>query len=106
MDVAIDQGGCFASSRPTTHRQPTFSLDGVVHYCVANIPSAAARTATLALSHATLPYVQALAQNGLEALKRDSGLRAGLNVHRGQITHEAVARALGKPWVAFGGGPE
>ncbi|WP_286806501.1 MULTISPECIES: alanine dehydrogenase [unclassified Marinimicrobium] len=106
VDVAIDQGGCFATSRPTTHRQPTFSLDGVVHYCVANIPSAAARTATLALSHATLPYVQALAQNGLEALKRDPGLRAGLNVHRGQITHEAVARALGKPWVAFGGGPE
>lgn len=106
VDVAIDQGGCFATSRPTTHRQPTFSVDGVVHYCVANIPSAAARTATLALSHATLPYVQALAQNGLEALKRDSGLRAGLNVHRGQITHEAVARALGKPWVAFGGGPE
>ncbi|UZJ45702.1 alanine dehydrogenase [Marinimicrobium sp. C6131] len=106
VDVAIDQGGCFATSRPTTHRQPTFSVDGVVHYCVANIPSAAARTATLALSHATLPYVQALAQNGLEALKRDPGLGAGLNVHRGQITHEAVARALGKPWVAFDGGPE
>ncbi|ROQ20439.1 alanine dehydrogenase [Marinimicrobium koreense] len=106
VDVAIDQGGCFATSRPTTHRQPTFSLDGVVHYCVANIPSAAARTATLALSHATLPYVQALAQNGLEALRRDPGLRAGLNVHGGHITHEAVARALGKPWVAFGSGPE
>ncbi len=104
VDVAIDQGGCFATSRPTTHRQPTFVESEVVHYCVANIPSAAARTATLALSHATLPYVQALAQNGLKARERDSGLASGLNVHKGNIAHEAVARALGEPWVAFDGG--
>ncbi len=104
VDVAIDQGGCFATSRPTTHRQPTFVEAGVVHYCVANIPSAAARTATLALSHATLPYVQALAQNGIQALEQDPGLAAGLNVYRGRIAHKAVAHALGERYVAFGDG--
>ncbi|WP_347329495.1 alanine dehydrogenase [Marinimicrobium locisalis] len=96
VDVAIDQGGCFETSKPTTHGNPTFVEEGVIHYCVANIPSAAARTATLALSHATLPYVQALAALGLEALDRDPGLAKGLNVHSGRLTHEAVARALGK----------
>lgn len=94
VDVAIDQGGCFATSRPTTHQQPTYMLNGVVHYCVANIPSAAARTATMALTHATLPYVLALAEAGLGALRADPHLRAGVNIYRGQITHSAVAAAM------------
>lgn len=98
VDVAIDQGGCFATSRPTTHSQPTYTEQGVVHYCVANIPSAAARTATLALTNATLPYILRLASDGIEALGRDAGLASGLNVYRGQLVHPAVARAQGKAW--------
>jgi len=97
VDVAIDQGGCFASSRATTHREPTYVTRGVVHYCVANIPSAAARTATLGLTNATLPYIQRLAEQGLAALEEDPGFRAGLNVHAGQLTHPAVARAQERP---------
>lgn len=97
VDVAIDQGGCFATSKPTTHLQPTFSIDGVVHYCVANMPGAVARTATLALGNATLPYVIELANKGLNALQDDPGFAAGLNVHQGKITHPAVARALNLP---------
>ena len=96
VDISIDQGGCFETSRPTTHADPTFVIDGVIHYCVANMPGAVPRTSTFALTNATLPYVRALADLGWQAaLKRDSGLAAGLNVHAGEITHEVVARALG-----------
>jgi alanine dehydrogenase len=96
VDISIDQGGCFETSHPTTHAEPTFVVDGVIHYCVANMPGAVPRTSTLALTNATLPYVRALADLGWQAaFKRDPGLAAGLNVHAGEITHEAVARALG-----------
>src|SRR5487761_2277155 len=95
VDISIDQGGCFETSHPTTHAQPTFVVDGVVHYCVANMPGAVARTSTFALTNATLPYVRMLADLGWQAaLKKDPGFAAGLNVHAGAITHEAVAQAL------------
>jgi alanine dehydrogenase len=97
VDISIDQGGCFETSHATTHADPTFLVDGVIHYCVANMPGAVPRTSTLALTNATLPYVRALADLGWQgALKRDAGLAAGLNVHAGEITHEVVARALGR----------
>jgi alanine dehydrogenase len=96
VDIAIDQGGCFETSRPTTHAEPTFVLDGVIHYCVTNMPGAVPRTSTVALTNATLPYVKALADLGWrQAIAKDAGLAQGLNIHAGQITHEAVARALG-----------
>jgi alanine dehydrogenase len=96
VDIAIDQGGCFETSRPTTHAEPTFVLDGVIHYCVTNMPGAVPRTSTFALTNATLPYVKALADYGWKsALAKDAGLAHGLNVHAGQLTHEAVASALG-----------
>ena len=99
VDVAIDQGGCFETSRPTTHADPTFIVDGVVHYCVANMPGAVPRTSTYALNNATLPYVARLAGLGLAAaLDADPGLRAGLNVFRGEITQPAVASAFGLPY--------
>lgn len=102
VDVAIDQGGCFATSRPTTHTQPTYVEQGVTHYCVANMPSAAARTATMALNHATLPYVIALADQGLAAaVEQYAGLKAGINVHRGHLCHPSVAASLEltcQPW--------
>lgn len=91
VDVAIDQGGCFATSRPTSHQQPTYVEEGVVHYCVANIPSAVARTATLGLTNATLAYIIRLADEGLAALLADTGFRAGLNIYRGQLTQAGVA---------------
>ncbi len=98
VDIAIDQGGCFETSRPTTHAEPTFIVDDVVHYCVANMPGAVARTSTFALTNATLPYVRQLADLGWqEALRRDAGFAAGLNVHAGGITHGAVAQSLGVP---------
>ncbi|MEQ8662181.1 MAG: alanine dehydrogenase [Gammaproteobacteria bacterium] len=104
VDVAIDQGGCFETSRPTTHQAPTFVVDGVVHYCVANMPGAVPRTSTLALNNATLPYVLALADHGVAgALAADPGLANGLNVHAGNITCRAVAEALGRTWSP--GGP-
>jgi len=96
VDISIDQGGCFETSRPTTHADPTFIVDGVIHYCVANMPGAVPRTSTFALTNATLPYVRALADLGWQAaLRKDAGLAAGLNVYAGHITHEVVARALG-----------
>ncbi len=99
VDVAIDQGGCFETSRPTTHADPTFVEEGVVHYCVANMPGAVARTSTLALNNATLPFVIALADKGYRrALAEDPHLKAGLNIHRGHVTHPAVAEALGLPY--------
>jgi len=95
VDIAIDQGGCLETSRPTTHADPTYVVDGVVHYCVTNMPGAVARTSTKALTHATLPYVQALAAEGLAALDADAGLKAGLHVHAGKITHDGLAQDLG-----------
>jgi alanine dehydrogenase len=100
VDVSIDQGGCAETSRPTTHANPSYVAYGVVHYCVTNMPGAVARTSTFALNNATLPFVLALADKGpLAALREDPHLRSGLNVHRGQITHPAVAAALGFKYV-------
>ncbi|MCI3181444.1 alanine dehydrogenase [Caulobacter sp. CCUG 60055] len=96
VDVSIDQGGCFETSRPTTHAEPTYVVDGVVHYCVANMPGAAPRTSSEALVHATLPFGLELADHGLEALARDRHLAKGLNVLHGEITHPAVAQAFGR----------
>jgi alanine dehydrogenase len=96
VDVAIDQGGCIATSRPTSHAQPTYVQSGVVHYCVTNMPGAVARTSAFALGHATLPFVLALADKGwARALAEDPHLKAGLNIHSGNVTHEAVAHDLG-----------
>ena len=96
VDVSIDQGGCAETSRPTTHADPSYIAYGVVHYCVTNMPGAVARTSTFALNNATLPFVLALADKGpLVAMREDPHLRAGLNVYRGEITHPAVAHALG-----------
>jgi alanine dehydrogenase len=96
VDIAIDQGGCFATSRPTTHAEPTYVMHGVTHYCVTNMPGAVPRTSTFALNAATLPYLKLLADRGLEAaLSSDPGFAAGLNVSSGKITYPAVALALG-----------
>lgn len=98
VDVAIDQGGCFETSKPTTHAEPTFVVDGVVHYCVANMPGAVPVTSTRALSDATLPRVLAIAEHGLDALRTDPHLRAGLNVYKGRVTEPHVAAALDLPY--------
>ena len=98
VDVAIDQGGCFETSHPTTHADPVYTVDGIVHYCVANIPGAVPQTSTLALSNATLPYVLELADKGWkEACKEDKTLYPGLNIIEGQIVYPAVAEAFGLP---------
>ena len=94
VDVAIDQGGCFETSRPTTHQAPTYLVDEIVHYCVANMPGAVPVTSSHALNNATLPFGLALAAKGIGALVEDRHLRAGLNIHRGQITNRAVAESL------------
>jgi alanine dehydrogenase len=100
VDVAIDQGGCFETSRATTHAEPTYVVDNIVHYCVANMPGAVPRTSTFALNNATLPFTIALADKGWRrACAEDAHLAAGLTVHEGGITHEAVALGLGKPFV-------
>ena len=97
VDVAVDQGGCFATTRPTTHSDPVYEVDGVTHYCVANMPGAVPRTSTLSLTNATLPYVVKLARWGLvEAIRRVPGLKAGVNTHAGALTCEPVAAAQGK----------
>jgi alanine dehydrogenase len=99
VDIAIDQGGCFETSRPTTHAQPTFVVDGLIHYCVTNMPGAVARTSTEALNNVTLPFVLALAGKGVtRALAEDPHLAHGLNVADGAIRHPAVAEALGLPF--------
>ena len=96
VDVSIDQGGCFETSRPTTHSDPTFEVDGITHYCVANMPGAVPITSTYALTNATLPYVLALADLGVtEAIAKDPGLRPGVNVAGGRVTHAAVAEGTG-----------
>ncbi len=99
IDIAIDQGGCFETSRPTTHANPTYETDGIIHYCVANMPGAVPLTSSHALNHATLPFGLALAERGLAALQDDPRLQAGLNVFGGHITHEQVANSLGMPYV-------
>jgi alanine dehydrogenase len=100
VDVAIDQGGCFETSCATTHAEPTYVVDGIVHYCVANMPGAVPRTSTFALNNATLPFTLAIASKGWQrACADDAHLAAGLTVHEGAITHEAVASGLGKPLV-------
>ncbi|RZF25648.1 alanine dehydrogenase [Paraburkholderia sp. UYCP14C] len=100
VDVAIDQGGCFETSRATTHAQPTYVVDGVVHYCVANMPGAVPRTSTFALTNATLGHAITLAEKGWKrAMADDAHLRAGLNICEGRVTYEAVAHALGEPYV-------
>src|SRR5215212_3955872 len=99
VDVSIDQGGCFETSRPTTHSDPVYEVDGVTHYCVANMPCAVPVTSTFALTNATLPYVLALADEGLEgAIEKVPGLRPGVNVAEGKVTHEAVAEGTGMPY--------
>jgi len=101
VDISIDQGGCFETSRPTTHAEPTYVVDGVVHYCVTNMPGAVPRTSTFALTNATLPFVKALANLGWrEALIQDPHLANGLNVHSGHINHEAVAHDLGYDYLS------
>jgi alanine dehydrogenase len=95
VDVAIDQGGCFETSRATTHDDPTYVVDGIIHYCVANMPGAVPLTSSQALNNATLPFGLALANHGFAAVTQDPHLRAGLNVHRGHITNKAVADSLG-----------
>ena len=96
MDVAIDQGGCFETSKATTHQDPVYDVDGIMHYCVANMPGAVARTSTIALGNATMPFMLALADKGWkQACADDPHLKAGLNVHAGQLTYAAVAEALG-----------
>ena len=101
VDISIDQGGCCETSRPTTHADPTYVEDGVIHYCVTNMPGAVARTSTFALNNATLPFVLALAQKGWkQALADDGNLMAGLNIQAGRITHPAVARSLGAAYLA------
>ena len=98
VDVAIDQGGCFETSRPTTHENPVYVVDGVIHYCVANIPGAVARTSTFALTNVTLPYALAIANKGLErAAKEDPALAKGVNVYKGEVTYQGVAQAFGLP---------
>jgi len=99
VDVAIDQGGCFETSRPTTHAEPAYIVDGVVHYCVTNMPGAVPHTSTYALNNATLPFILALAdKGGIQALADDPHFRAGLNVHDGKLTCKAVADALDMPY--------
>jgi alanine dehydrogenase len=101
VDISIDQGGCFETSRPTTHAAPTYIAEGVVHYCVTNMPGAVARTSTVALNNATLPFVLGIADHGWRrALSEDAHLRQGLNICRGRVTHPAVAHALGLPATA------
>ncbi len=101
VDISIDQGGCFETSRPTTHAEPTYEVDGIVHYCVTNMPGAVPRTSTFALTNATLPFVKNLARFGWrDALARDPHLANGLNVHAGHVNHEAVAHDLGYDYLS------
>jgi alanine dehydrogenase len=98
VDVAIDQGGCFETSHATTHENPTYEVDGIVHYCVANMPGAVPVTSSHALNNATLPFGLAIAAGGLQAIRSNPHLRSGLNVHRGNITYKAVAESLDLPF--------
>ena len=100
VDVAIDQGGCFETSRPTTHSDPVFEIDGIVHYCVANMPGAVPISSTKALTNVTLPFVEAIADRGVRgAIERNPALAHGVNVVAGRVTYEAVAEAHSLPYV-------
>ncbi len=99
VDVAVDQGGCVETTRPTTHSEPTYVVDGVVHYCVANMPGAVPRTSTFALNNQTRPYILQLAEHGLDALRNETALRSGLNTYLGQLTCAAVAEAFGLTYI-------
>jgi alanine dehydrogenase len=99
VDIAIDQGGCSETSRPTSHSDPVYTVDGVIHYCVTNMPGAVARTSTFALNNATLPFALALADKGYrKAIQDDPHLANGLNIIHGRVTYEAVAKSLGLPF--------
>ena len=101
VDVAIDQGGCVETSKPTTHAEPTYIVDEIVHYCVANMPGGVPRTSTLALNKATLPFLSKLAKDGYQkALKDDPNFLAGLNVHKGSVTYKAVADTFGHKFLS------
>ena len=101
VDVAIDQGGCFETSQAPTHDEPTYIIDGIVHYCVANMPGGVPRTSTFALNKATLPYLVKLANKGYQkALGEDKNFLAGLNVHKGHVTYKAVADVFGHEYVS------
>jgi len=101
VDVAIDQGGCVETSKPTTHANPTYIVDDIVHYCVANMPGGVPRTSTLALNKATIPFLSKLADKGYEkALKEDKNFLAGLNVFKGQVTYKAVADVFGHNYIS------
>ena len=106
VDVSIDQGGCFETSKATTHANPTYDVDGIIHYCVANMPGCVPATSAQALNNATLPFVIKLANHGLAALDRDAHLKAGLNVKGGRIVHDAVAQSLGFDALAADGTPD
>jgi len=100
VDVSIDQGGCLETSRPTTHTDPVYFVDGVLHYCVSNMPAAVPHTSTFALTNATFPYLLELASHGLEgACRRHATLREGVNTYQGQLTCPAVAESQGREWV-------
>jgi alanine dehydrogenase len=102
VDVAVDQGGCVETTHPTTHSDPTYYVEGVLHYCVANMPGAVPRTSTFALTNATLPYALKLANNGLRsAVMTDPGLAAGVNTFGGKLTYEAVALSQGREYTAL-----
>jgi alanine dehydrogenase len=105
IDVAIDQGGCVETARPTTHSEPTYIEQGIVHYCVTNMPGAVGRTSTYALCNVTFPYVQRIVSDGLEmATAADPGLAEAVNVHAGKVTNQAVAQSLGMTCEAFAPG--
>jgi len=100
VDVAIDQGGCFETSKPTTHTNPVYTIDGVIHYCVANMPGAVAKTSTLALTNATLPYALEIANKGWKQAMRDNAeIKNGANIIKGKVVHRGVAEAFGLPLV-------
>jgi len=99
VDVSIDQGGCFETSRPTTHSDPVYEVDGVIHYCVSNIPGAVPKTSTQALCNVTLPYLIKIASEDIDKiLKADSSIRRGVNLYQGSVTHRGVGEAMGEPW--------
>jgi alanine dehydrogenase len=101
VDVAIDQGGCVETSTPTTHANPTYIIDDIVHYCVANMPGGVPRTSTLALNKATLPFLSKLAKEGCKkALMSDSNFMAGLNIYKGNVTYKAVAEVFGHKYIS------
>jgi alanine dehydrogenase len=102
VDVAIDQGGCFETSHPTTHTEPVYFVDGVLHYCVSNMPAAVPHTSTLGLTNATFPYLMELARYGLEtACQRHAALRDGVNTYKGYVTHNGVAQSQSRQWRAL-----